>query len=107
MSVLKGLIGDLRSQAGAAPVKGVAPAVPRSSPQVDLVEEAPAVESQPEHCPAWYDNHIILREVGERRVVAPGCCDRCGGSKFRDIPITGGRVRRDCVCGRFLDFVRW
>ena len=40
---------------------------------------------------------------------APGPVCRCGSTRFRDVPIHGGRsVRRDCAaCGRFLGFPVW
>lgn len=35
-------------------------------------------------------------------------CDRCGSSRFCDVPITDGRTRRDCAkCGRFHSFPKW
>ena len=35
-------------------------------------------------------------------------CPRCGSREFRDFPIHGGAsVRRDCRCGRTLDFPVW
>jgi len=33
---------------------------------------------------------------------------RCGSTEYADMPISGGRTRRDCRrCGRFLGFGRW
>ena len=45
--------------------------------------------------------------VGEKS--AEICCDRCGATEYRDMPIHKGlSTRRDCArCGRFIDFPRW
>ena len=60
----------------------------------------PAIESAPPAVAAAAP-HLVPVSLDEG-------CPRCGSREFRDFPIhSGTSIRRDCRCGRTLDFPIW